>query len=295
MAVSSAASAVPVQLLAVLGRGILASETAVLSADDLGVTRGDGCFDAVRITVDARGTRAHYLDEHLARFTRSAAALQIAAPAEAAWRELIDLALAAWNQPGEAVLKLVLTRGQESMVSAAFGYLTITQVGDHSRARRGVTAVSLDRGFRSDAFADAPWLLGGVKTISYATNVAAKREATARGMDEAIFRSSDGFLLEGPTAGLVFAADDRLWTTPTAGTGVLESVTIGALFAAARQHDVATGEALFTPADAVKADGVWLVSAIRGVLPVVQLDGHEVHHDPAVTSVLAQAAGFPGI
>ncbi|MEA5119050.1 MAG: aminotransferase class IV [Propionicimonas sp.] len=125
--------------------------------------------------------------------------------------------------------------------------------------------------------------------------MSARREAANRCVDEAIFRSSDGFLLEGPTSGLVIAADDRLWTTPTTGTGVLASVTIAALFAAARQHEVATGEALFTPADAYEADGMWLVSAIRGMLPVVELDGHAIHHDPAVTSVLAKATGFPGI
>ncbi len=292
---TSPVSPVVQQLLAVLGWGVIPADTPLLSADDLGVTRGDGCFDALRVTVDERGTRAHYLQEHLDRFQRSATALGIELPPLAVWFELVDTALAAWQVPGEAVLKLVVTRGLESTPSPAFGYLTITSVGDYSAARRGVTAVTLTRGFSSDAFRDAPWLLGGVKTLSYATNVAAKREAARRGADEAVFTSSDGFLLEGPTAGLVFAADDRLWTTPTAGTGVLASVTIAALFAAARDHDVATGEALFTPDDAIKADGMWLVSAIRGVLPVVALDGHEIHHDPAVTSVLAEATGFPGI
>ncbi|MEA4944281.1 MAG: aminodeoxychorismate lyase [Propionicimonas sp.] len=285
----------PAQLLAVLGRGVVDIAVPLLSADDLGVTRGDGCFDAVRVTYDARGKRAHYLEEHLARLARSAAALQIEAPATASWHELVTTSLAAWNTPGEAILKFVLTRGLESAPSAPVGYLTITQSPDHAAARRGVTAMTLDRGLRSDAFTEAPWLLGGVKTISYAVNVAARREAANRGVDEAIFRSSDGFLLEGPTSGLVIAADDRLWTTPTTGTGVLASVTIAALFAAARQHEVATGEALFTPADAYEADGMWLVSAIRGMLPVVELDGHAIHHDPAVTSVLAKATGFPGI
>ena len=158
-----------------------------------------------------------------------------------------------------------------------------------------MTAVSLDWGHRSDAFADAPWLLGGVKTLSYAVNVAARREALSRGVDDPIWRSSDGYLLEGPTSGLIIAADDRLWTTPTGGTGVLASVTVGAVLEVAGRQGVGTGETLFTPADAIGSDGLWLASAIRGVLPVTELDGQQVRHDPAITSVLAQAAGFPAI
>ncbi len=277
-----------------LGRGVAPPGAPLVSGDDLGLTRGDGCFDAMRVTNDSGGLRVHHREPHVARLGRSAAALQIAdAPTAAEWNDLIDEALAQWRQPGEAILKLVLTRGEESVRSAPFGYLTITTAPDYSRARRGVTAVSLDRGHRSDAFLDAPWLLGGVKTLSYAVNVAARREALARGVDDPIWSSSDGYLLEGPTSGLIFAADDRLWTTPTAGTGILASVTVAAILAEAARQGVGAGEALITPAQAWECDGLWLVSAIRGVLPVVELDGRPVRHDPAVTSVLAVAGGFP--
>lgn len=286
----------PHQLVAVLGRGVVPPGSSLVSGDDLGLTRGDGCFDALRVTNDENGLRVHHREPHLTRLGRSAALLQISdAPGPGAWNDLIDQALAQWHEPGEAILKLVLTRGAESTRSAPFGYLTVTAAPDYSRPRRGVTAISLDRGYRSDAFADAPWLLGGVKTLSYAVNVAARREALARGVDEPVWRSSDGYLLEGPTSGLIFAADDRLWTTPTAGTGILASVTVAAIFEAAGRQGVGTGEALFTPAQAIDCDGVWLASAIRGVLPVTELDGHAVRHDPAVTSVLAVAGGFPPI
>lgn len=283
----------PVQLVAILGCGVVPPETGLVTGDDLGLTRGDGCFDALRITNDAEGLRVHHREAHVARLGRSAALLQITdTPTADAWNELIDATLTQWHEPGEAVLKLVLTRGNESTRSTPFGYLTLTAVPNYSNLRRGVTAVSLDRGYRSDAFANAPWLLGGVKTLSYAVNIAARREALARGVDEPIWRSSDGYLLEGPTSGLIFARDDRLWTTPTAGTGILASVTVAAVLDQAGRQGVGTGEALFTPAQAIGCDGVWLASAIRGVLPVVELDGRLVHHDPAVTSVLAVAAGF---
>ena len=275
-----------------MGRGVVPRDTPLLVADDLGFSRGDGCFDALRVVRDEGGLRVDHLDRHLARFARSAAALELPPPDDGAWRELIDTALDAWPHRGEAVLKLILTRGSEHAGTGVTALLTITTAPDATAARTGVTGITLSRGFAADAFAAAPWLLGGVKTLSYAVNVAAKREAARRGVDEVVFTSSDGFLLEGPTAGLLVAADDQLWTTPTAATGVLPSVTVDVIMATARAEGVGTREALFRVDELVDAQGVWVVSAIRGVLPLVELDGVPLPHDPAITAHLAAAAGF---
>ena len=280
------------QVVAVMGRGVLPRDTPLLIADDLGFTRGDGCFDAARVTIVDGRTVVDHLERHLARFARSAAALELPAPNEDAWRELISVALAEWSGPGEAVLKLLLTRGPEHAASDVTALLTVTGAPDASRARLGVRGATLSRGYPSDAFAAAPWLLGGVKTLSYAVNVAAKREAVRRDVDEIVFTSSDGFLLEGPTTGLLVAADDQLWTTPLGATGVLESVTIDVIMDAARAEGVGATDALFRPADLPGTDGAWLVSAVRGVLPLLELDGVPLPHDPALTAHLAAAAGF---
>lgn len=280
------------QLVAVMGTGPVPTETTLLTADDLGLTRGDGCFDAARVVVDATGTRVDHLHQHLARFARSASALELPAPDLDAWEDLITEALALWKTPGEAVLKLVYTRGREHWGGGPTQFLTITTAPDASAARAGVTAITLSRGMASDAFAEAPWLLGGVKTLSYAINVAAKREAARRGVDEAIFVSTDGYLLEGPTAGIVIAADHRLWTTPSAGTGILRSITVEVLLDRASAEGIGVHEALYCAGDLAGADGLWIVSAVRGVLPVVSLDGSPLPHDPELTAQLAHYAGF---
>jgi 4-amino-4-deoxychorismate lyase len=280
------------QLVAVMGRGLVPTEATLLSADDLGFTRGDGCFDAARVVVSDGATRIDHLDRHLARFSRSSAALELPAPDEAAWRELIKLAMASWTVPGEAVLKLVRTRGPEHWPGGLTELLTITAAPDASRVRQGVHAITLNRGFASDAFAAAPWLLGGVKTLSYAVNVAAKREVARRGADEAIFVTTDGYLLEAPTAGLLVAADDQLWTTPTQGTGILSSVTVEVVMDAARAQGVGASEALLRPEDLPGTDGVWIASAVRGVLPVLSLDGVALPQNAELSAHLARTAGF---
>ena len=103
-----------VHLVAVLGRGVVDPDEPVVTADDLGLTRGDGCFDSARVITDAAGHASVVdLDDHLDRLAASAATMDIPDPTREQWRGLVAQALAAWSTPGEAVLKLLLTRGRE--------------------------------------------------------------------------------------------------------------------------------------------------------------------------------------
>ena len=284
-------------VVAVMGRGVVDADAPVVTADDLGLTRGDGCFDSARVvTDDAGAARVVDLEDHLHRLAASARAMGIDTPPDPAWRGLVDDALAAWSTPGEAVLKLVLTRGREWRASGPTALVTVTHrppphVSDPATART-VTAVALSRGHPSDAFAEAPWLLGGVKTLSYVVNVAAVREARRRGADEVVFTSTDGFALEGPTSALLVSRRGTLTATPTGGTGVLESVTVAAIFAAARADGLATAYELVPVADLLTAEGVWLVSSGRGPVLVTRLDDRPLRTDPDLAQRVLRYAGF---
>src|SRR6185437_1176897 len=107
---------------------------------DAGLTRGDGCFEGCRLN---DGVIDNF-DAHLARMTRSADALQIPFVASQ-WRALAAEAVAAWGRPGEATVKLLITRGVEGVPT---GFVGITPVApDTLRARReGVRVITLERG-----------------------------------------------------------------------------------------------------------------------------------------------------
>ena len=229
-------------VVAVLGRGVVDADEPVVTADDLGLIRGDGCFDSARVVMGAGGTaRVVDLDEHLARLASSARAMAIADPSPQQWHTLVAEALAAWSTPGEAVLKLVLTRGREWRDTGPTAIVSIT----HRVAVPGVrtvTAVTLSRGHPSDAFVDAPWLLGGTKTLSYVVNVAAAREARRRGADDVIFTTTD-------------------------------------VFEAARADGFATRYELVPVDDLYRADGLWLLSSGRGPVVVTSLDGRRLRVD----------------
>ena len=165
------------RLVGVLGVGLVDPHAPLLHPDDLGVIRGDGCFETLRVADGAPG-RVDALEVHLARLARSAAILDLPAPDLDAWRRLVADLLAGWGRPGEAALRLILTRGPESAQEPAVtGYAMVTPVRPAAlrQRREGVRVITLDRGLSAAALGSGPWLLGGVKTISYAVNMAALR------------------------------------------------------------------------------------------------------------------------
>ncbi|AXE37432.1 aminodeoxychorismate lyase [Acidipropionibacterium virtanenii] len=281
-------------LVAVLGRGPLPRPVPVATADDLGLTRGDGVFESIRVVTAANGTStAQQIDEHLARLSRSVAGIGGPTPDTTAWQRLIEEIMGAWRFPGEAVLKLMITGGPGVLPGAPLGIATISRTPESwIDARDGIDVTLLSRGYRSDSFAEAPWLLGGVKTLSSAVNMAAEREAAARGVDDVIFTSLDGYLLEAPTSGLVVCDAGALVTTPTGATGILGSITVDIALSGADEDGVETSSRLLRPEELESVDGAWLLDSTTGVAPILTVDGSPVRQDPGMTGRLRHWAGF---
>lgn len=277
----------PHGVVAVLGKGRVDPTDPVIRVDDPGVTRGDGCFEGCRL----RDGVIDKLDAHLARLARSAAALEIPFD-RAVWEALIAEAVSAWTEPGEAAVKVLLTRGAPG--AGPGGFVAIGQLPpDYPRQRRdGLKIITLPRGFSSDAFADAPWLLGGVKSLSYAVNMAAQREAARRGVDDVLFVSADGVVLEAPTGSVVWWDGATLHTTPTGHTGILAGTTQQLLFERAAADGWPTAETKATVADLHAADVVWLTGSVRGPVDVVELDGKPRERLPEVDAAIRSLAGF---
>lgn len=281
-----------------LGAGIVPPGSLVAAADDPGLTRGDGCFEGCRVLTflgaDGRiSSEVHKLELHLARMARSAAVLQLPFDA-AAWRELVASAMTAWTEraePGEAALKLLLTRGG---AAGPMGMLRISPFPErYPRQRRdGISAITLPRGVAADSYLDAPWLLGGVKTLSYAINMAAEREAERRGADEVVFLASDGSVLEAPTSTVVWWDGQSLCTPPRDGTGILGSTTQQLLFETAAAAGWSVRDARTTVAQLLSAESVWLVSSVRGPVDVVRIDAVPHGRDADRTTAVRRLCGF---
>lgn len=251
-----------------------------LSIGELSTQRGDGVFESIGV-VDAH---AQEVDAHLDRLAHSARLCELPAPNRQQWRQAIAR-VAAEAEPGESVLKLILSRGVEHG-PAPTAWVTLARAADNSRARSaGLKVASLDRGYGARAGEDAPWLLLGAKTLSYAVNMAAVREAKRRGADDAVFVSSDGFLLEGPTSSLLLRIGDT-FVTPEPGAGILHGTTQLSVFEYLQQQGHATEYRLVRAEELPDADAAWLLSSIRLAAPITEVDGRRIPVDHALTDAI---------
>lgn len=262
--------------------GLLMDAAAMhFSALAQGIMRGDGIFESALYA----GGRVRKLDRHLARLARSARMTGIEIPSEESWRRAVDTAIDAWRpEPSEehvadeAVVKLMVIRGYGPENAEGYAWVTVTPLAKALRPSEPIKVALLDRGFSSTTSAEAPWLLLGAKTLSYATNMAAGREARARGAQDVIFRTSDGFILEGPTSTVVLKRGESL-VTPGNEIGILPGTTQRALFDAAEQHGWSTSYERLTARDLHEADAVWLTSSGRLLSQVGALDDVELNLD----------------
>lgn len=247
----------------------------LLFADDLAAVRGDGIFETLLV----RDGRPCLLESHLARLSQSARMTDLPTPDLPRWRAAIAAGVERWNADGgdEGVLRLVYSRGRESG-SPCTAFATIGALpGRVADARRkGVAALTLDRGLPAGGAADMPWLLAGAKTLSYAVNMAALRHAERHGAGDVIFVSSDGHVLEGPRSTVVIATmidGNPTLLTPPPWYPILRGTTQQALFEMARNKGYDCDYRVLRPADLFAAQGVWLVSSITLAARVHTLDG----------------------
>jgi 4-amino-4-deoxychorismate lyase len=255
--------------VAASGAGLAGGARPALDPLDLALVRGEAVFETVRVY---RG-RPFRLGAHLERLAASASALDLALP-----EGLDDLARRAVAAAGDrdAVLRLVCTRGQEAAPApAAFAICTELPPGWEQERRRGLKLVLLTMACDPLVRASSPWLLPGVKTTSYAVNMAAQRAARARGADDAVFVGLGGELLEAPTASLWWRSGDTL-STPSLQLGILAGITRAALFELAPGLGLRVLEGVFTAEDLLAADEAFLSSSTREVMPVVEVDGAPV-------------------
>jgi 4-amino-4-deoxychorismate lyase len=264
------------------GEPVLTDPTApVLRADDFGVLRGEAVFETARIAAG----RAAYLDAHVRRLGRSAERLAIALPG--GWERLAQVAVAAYGAP-DGVLRLICSKGPPDGGPVGLALVTPVPAETIRGREQGVRAITLTLGVAAGVRATSPWLLGGVKSTSYAINMASLRHAHDEGADDAVWLSTDGEVLEAPTSTVAWVKDGGLVTPAAAEVAILPGTTLDVALRLCEgmgtPYDVRRG----TAAELAAADEVLMLSSVRGVAPVVELDGRELGTGP-VTSALRAA------
>ena len=234
------------------------------------VARGDGCFEALR----SYGGALFGLAEHLARLARSAAALDIQLPPIPYIGEWARRVAA---QQGSGVIRIFVSQGQEGTNV----YVLSAPLPDIIPEYR---LLPLAAPWHP---AGEAWELAGVKTLSYAPNMAATRTSQAAGYDDALLLSRDGTLLEGPTSAVLWVVRGVI-ETASLDLGILDSVTRRIALRHARGAGIEIHEGHYPLERILAADEIAILSSVKEVLPVVAVGEHRFDPGP-VTALLARA------
>jgi 4-amino-4-deoxychorismate lyase len=268
---------------------------------------GDGVFE----TVHLRPSGPWLLDAHLARLARSAALLDLppppplllppppppspspslphpsaappsvtppsaappfAAPPSTAPPSVASPSFASpsfapqlQNLPETGALRIIYTR--------SFLDVSVSPIPPQVlRERRdGVRVISADQGI--SVRRRPPWSIAAAKSLSYGENFAARRWAVRQGADDLIWLSTEGYVLEAPTASVVWLTGDELCTVPPADAGILPGITAAHLLSLAPSTALNPVERMITLDELASAEAIWLASSLRGLAEVTELNG----------------------
>jgi D-alanine transaminase len=266
------AAALPIAYLD--GRYLPVAEARISPLD-----RGFLFADAVYEVIAVYGGRPLLLDAHLARLARSLGELGIADPyAPAGWRAIVAGLVERNGAGADMGVYLQVSRGTDTGRDHAFPQGIPPTVFAMASP---LGPVDLDAaGVRAITGPDTRWARCDIKTTALLANVLLRQAAREAGAGELIMLR-DGHVTEG-SGSSVLVVEGRTVTTRPDGPEILPGTTIRLV----RELAVAAGFGYREEAISEKrlrgADEIWLTAALRGVAPVVALDGAPV------------GAGIPG-
>ena len=245
--------------LASVDGAIAPAAEARIPVTDEGLLRGYGAFEVIRLY----GGRPFALEDHYARLARTCAGLRLESDFDALRAEVAALLEAA--APGDALLRLVLTRGGRriAIIEPLPARLPVARV----------TTVTYS----------PTRVLDGLKTLSYAANLLAGVVAHERGCDEALLVTPHGRVLEGPTWTFFWVAGGRLLTPPLEDR-ILSSITRQRVI-----EETGAEEAICTMDDVRGAEEAFIASSVREVMPIAAVDDIELPSAPGPVTQDARA------
>jgi 4-amino-4-deoxychorismate lyase len=257
------------------------SPAATTAPLDRGLEFGDGLFETIAVVAG----RPRLLSRHLDRLAHGCAVLGFACPSRALLEAEIQ---AAAREPGVAVIKLVLTRGD-----GGIGYTV-----DDSRSVRRYLVASPARRLPLGDTARVAVLpthiarsarLAGLKHLNRLEQVLLRRDVMCLGLDEGLVTDDDNRLISGVMSN-VFLVRGGSVVTPALDqcgiAGVMRAAIIDTLGAAGVPCQVRE----VAPQELQEADEVFLTNALIGVWPVTGIGEQTLSVGDVATMLMTEVS-----
>jgi branched-chain amino acid aminotransferase len=249
---------------------VLPEEDACLSPLDRGFLYGDGLFE----TLKADGERVFFLERHLARMREGARVLRIPFPADLDYLGIIQ-DLQEKNQiPGEASVKICLSRGRHggslslyTPSSPTVVILTTERPSPGPAAWEEGLSVTVEGELRQNDTSS----LCSLKTLNYLPYLLARTRAQEKGFEDAILTNTANEICECTASNLFFFREGRL-ETPSVSCGLLPGILREALMECMEQAGDPVREVKLTPEALRSCDEVFVTNSLLEVFPVGRVD-----------------------
>lgn len=275
------------------------ADATVIAASDAGFLHGAGLFETMRV----RNGKIFRVADHLARISASARELDLTLSlGESQLADLVTDLLDA-NNLADARVRLTLTRGDLSTITAENPTPDVTLLITAAPFAayppelyaKGMTVVIGP--YKQNVFNP----LTGHKTTSYLDRLLALKQAQLARAGEALwFTPNNETLAEGSISNVFIVDQQGILATPPVTMPdhpeqrlCLPGITRNVVLSIARDMQILPHERLLSISELLGAKEVFLTNAIMGIMPVTRIERHEVGNEKPgeLTTKLREAYG----
>ena len=250
-----------------LNGSLVPRSQACLSVFDHGFLYGAGLFETVR----AYNGKMPFLERHLSRLLTASRVLGLAGSLDKLELEKACMDTLEANNLEDARLRLTVSRGEAGPFSGSVQKATLLVTAIHYSPP---PADKYEKGFKAgvasfEQFSRSP--LAELKSTSYLSNVLARMEAEAAGLDEALFLNERGHITEGTTSNIFFINSSSGLVTPAVEGGLLAGVTRQVVLEIAGSLGIDAVETEVRLADLKGFTEAFLTSSMMELMPLVEV------------------------
>ncbi len=239
---------------------LIPDRDAKISVYDSAYLYGEGVFETLLVQCG----KPIFLAQHLTRLFRSIRILQFSFPFSLDRLKKEVIRTIRVNRWKEAPLRIQISAQDRKFGFAIFR--AAFKPYPQKLYQRGARLILVH------SVVNDPWPLVTIKTTNFLTKMVARREIQRRRADEGLLLNSAGRITEGASSNFFVVQQGRLLTPPIE-EGLLPGITRQKILQLAKKMRIPTGEAPLTVSAIRKAKEIFIVSSLKGVMPIRWFEG----------------------